>query len=103
RSVENRNTPWAPLFVSWISESSTPAFTTALSTAIRVVNGTNTNGTPHETTCTGQPVPATAAGDSDSAAAARAGSGIGSPKVGSACVIQTNVKWPPCHVSVTGV
>jgi hypothetical protein len=61
------------------NESRTPGLIVALSTALRVVSGTNRNGTPHDTTCTGWPVPATAAGDSDSAAAVRAGSGITAP------------------------
>jgi len=41
-----------------------------------VVSGTNRNGTPHETTWTGWPVPATAAGDSDNAVAVCAGSDL---------------------------
>ena len=49
-----------------------PRSSTALSTARRVARGTNRNGTPHDTTWTGNPVAVTAAAGSPSAAAARA-------------------------------
>ena len=101
-SAEKTNTPCADDFDAVNRLSSTPRFTTALSTALRVVSGTKRNGTPHDTTCTGRPVPATAAGESESAAAARAGSGIGSPYRGSGCVIHTKLSSSPVHVIVTG-
>src|SRR3954466_13055030 len=97
------NTPCGDVLAALNNVSSARRSTMTLSTALRVVSGTNRNGTPHETTCTGWPVPATAAGDSDNAEAVRAGSGIGSPNVGRPCVIQTNARSSPCHVIVTGV
>ena len=69
---------------------------------MRVVSGTNRNGTPHDTIWTGSPVPVTAAGESDSAAAVRAGSGIVSPKIGSRWVIHAKLRSSPAHVSATG-
>ena len=74
----------------------------ALSTAARDVRGTYRNGTPHDTTCTGKPVPATAGADSESAAAAPAGFASGWPKTGLAWLIQAKLNSSPFHVSVTG-
>ena len=79
------------------------AFTTALSTALRVVSGTNRNGTPHDTTCTGRPVPATAGRRERRAPPRRAPDpAIGSPKVGSGCVIHAKPRSSPFQVSATG-
>src|SRR5207244_8627329 len=65
-------------------------------------SGTKRNGTPHDTTCTGQPVPATAAPGSPNAEAAPAGSAIGTPNEGVPWVIHANVKSSPRHVNATG-
>src|SRR5712672_991920 len=61
--------PCAGVLVSLNTVSSTALLTTTLSTAMRVVSGTNRNGTPQDTIWAGSPVPVTAAGDSEIVAA----------------------------------
>src|SRR5207247_8593163 len=53
-SAEKTNTPCADDFDAVNRLSSTPRFTTALSTALRVVSGTKRHGTPRDQTCTGR-------------------------------------------------
>ena len=67
-----------------------------------MTSGTKRNGTPLDTTCTGSPVPATAASDRPTAAAAPAGFAIGSENVGLGCVIHAKDKSLSFHVSDTG-
>src|SRR6185295_5965970 len=98
--AEKRNTPFDDTFDDCMKASNAAAPTLASSTALRVASGTNTNGTPHDTSWTGCPVAATASGDSDSAAAAADGSS-GSPKTGVFCVIHAKLRSSPFHVSVT--
>ena len=52
-SVVKKNTPLGRGFALCSSASNGWLLTAALSTARRVVSGTNRNGTPHEMTCTG--------------------------------------------------
>ena len=103
RSCEKRNTPDASTRAARKNVSMASKLLAALSTARRVASGMKRNATPHETTCTGRPVPATAACGNPRAPAAPAGSAIGSENVGSCCVIEAKLRSLPRHVRATEV
>ena len=87
-----------------ISSSYAGGLIAALSTARRVVTGTKRNGTPHDTTCTGRPVPATSSAGSPSAAAAHAAIRHRIVKTSAAAASSRRSSGRRCRqVSATGV
>ncbi len=75
----------------------------ARSTAARLASGTKTNGTPHDTCCTGSPVARMSSSLSPSAAATRPTSSNVGPNSGVRCVIHAKSSRAPLHSIETGV